>query len=91
MSIITRFNDETGMAVKWPLNAELNPICHVLSLLGAHHILHVSRIRVKIHFLILLHNCCLSLPFAAAPLLLPAGTVNRVDMKDEPTDICRIK
>jgi hypothetical protein len=30
-----------------PLNAELNPICHLLTLLGAHHILHVSRIRVK--------------------------------------------
>ena len=30
-----------------PLNAELNPICHFLALLGAHHILHVSRIRVK--------------------------------------------
>jgi hypothetical protein len=44
-----------------PLNAELNPICHLLALLG-HHILHVSRIRVKseeIHFremqLFLLH------------------------------------
>ena len=30
-----------------PLNDELNPICHFLSLLGAHHILHVSRIRVN--------------------------------------------
>ena len=30
-----------------PLNAELNPICQLLALLGAHHILHVSRIRVK--------------------------------------------
>jgi len=30
-----------------PLNAELNPICHSLALLGAHHILHDSRIRVK--------------------------------------------
>ena len=30
-----------------PLNAELNPICYVLALLGAHHFLHVSRIRVK--------------------------------------------
>ena len=30
-----------------PLNAELIPICHLLTLLGAHHILHVSRIRVK--------------------------------------------
>jgi len=31
-----------------PLNAELNPICHLPSLLGAHHILHVSRIRGKV-------------------------------------------
>jgi len=30
-----------------PLNAELNPICHLLALLGAHLILHISRIRVK--------------------------------------------
>ena len=29
------------------LNAELNPICHLLALLEAHHILHVSRIRIK--------------------------------------------
>jgi len=27
-----------------PLNAELNPICHLLALFGDHHILHVSRI-----------------------------------------------
>ena len=30
-----------------PLNAELNPICYLLALLGAYHFLHVSRIRVK--------------------------------------------
>jgi hypothetical protein len=30
-----------------PLNAELNPICHLLALVGTHHILHISRIRVK--------------------------------------------
>jgi hypothetical protein len=30
-----------------PLNAELNPICHLLVLLGAHPILHISRIRVN--------------------------------------------
>jgi hypothetical protein len=30
-----------------PLQAELNPICHLLTLLDAHHIFHVSRIRVK--------------------------------------------
>jgi len=29
------------------LNAELNPICHMLPLLEAHHILQLSRIRVK--------------------------------------------
>jgi hypothetical protein len=30
-----------------PSNAKLNPICHLLALLGPHHILHISRIRVK--------------------------------------------
>jgi len=30
-----------------PLNTELNLICYLLALLGAHHFLHVSRIRVK--------------------------------------------
>ena len=29
------------------LNAELNHICHLLVLLGAHHILHVSKVRVN--------------------------------------------
>jgi len=32
-----------------PLNAELNPMCCLLELLGAHHFLHVSRIRVNHH------------------------------------------
>jgi len=36
MSIYIRFN---------PLNAELNPICHLLALLGAHYIFHVSGLR----------------------------------------------
>ena len=30
-----------------PLNAELNPIYYLMALLGAYHIPHVSRIRVK--------------------------------------------
>ena len=30
-----------------PLNAELNPICHLLALLGTHHIFHVSGLRVN--------------------------------------------
>ena len=32
------------------LNAELNSICQLLALLGTHHILHVSRIRVNSAF-----------------------------------------
>ena len=30
-----------------PLKPKLNPICYLLVLLGVHHFLHVSRIRVK--------------------------------------------
>jgi len=29
------------------LNAELNPICYLLALLGAHHFLHISTIQVN--------------------------------------------
>jgi len=38
-------------ATNWvfnPLKPELNSICYLLALLGAHHFLHVSRIRVKL-------------------------------------------
>jgi hypothetical protein len=35
-----------------PLNAKLNPICHLLVLLGAHPILYISRIRVKPNILL---------------------------------------
>ena len=38
-----------------PLNAKLNPICHLLALLGAHHIFHVSGLRVKVVSKILYH------------------------------------
>jgi len=31
-----------------PLNPELNPICYLLTLLGVHHFLHVSKIRDKL-------------------------------------------
>jgi hypothetical protein len=31
-----------------PLKVELNSICHLLVLLGAHPILHISRIGVKV-------------------------------------------
>jgi len=39
-----------------PLNAELNPICHLLALLGAHHILHVSTVRVNYACFLHLHK-----------------------------------
>ena len=47
-----KIHEDRGMENKnkWivnPLNAELNPIRHLLALLGAHHIPHVSRIRVN--------------------------------------------
>jgi len=44
---LNRVATEIGMFIFNPLNAELNPICHLLALLGAHHILYASRIRVK--------------------------------------------
>jgi hypothetical protein len=31
-----------------PLNAKLNPVCHLVALLGAHLIFHVSSIRVNV-------------------------------------------
>jgi hypothetical protein len=37
-NVLTHFNT---------LNAKLNPICHFLALLGAHHFLHVSRVMFK--------------------------------------------
>ena len=38
----------TGCGIRInPLGAELNPIFYLLALLGAHHFLHVTRIRVK--------------------------------------------
>ena len=37
-----------GRKVLNTLKPELNPICYLLALLGAHHFLHVSRIRVQL-------------------------------------------
>jgi len=59
-----------------PLNSQLNPICHLLALLEAHHILHVSRIRVKLYtqltFFVWLQVVCMALysvGFFLVPLL----------------------
>jgi len=40
-------SNSPGLCPVNPLNAKLNPTSHLLALLGAHHILHVSRIGVK--------------------------------------------
>ena len=47
-----------------PLNAELSPICHLLALLAAHHILHVSRVWVNLQCSPLL--CSTQLPQRSA-------------------------
>ena len=41
-----------------PLNAELNPICHLLALLGGATIVVVSRLRVKFTIVINSHSLC---------------------------------
>jgi hypothetical protein len=66
-----------------PLNAELDPTCYLLALLGAHHILHVSRIRVNglsrtlnvITLLIIIGRCFILTGFF--------GHVNKEDEKEE--------
>jgi len=35
-----------------PLHTDLNPVCHLLALWGVHHILHVSRVRLKCGYLL---------------------------------------
>ena len=45
--ITLKYYRRTMMRIFNPLNAELNPIRHLLALVGARHIVHVSRIRVK--------------------------------------------
>jgi len=46
-SILFTVSDRTYLQFN-PLKPELNPICYLLALLGAHHFLHVSRIGVKL-------------------------------------------
>jgi hypothetical protein len=50
---VTNLEDNCRKPITYfnPLKAELNPICQLLALLGAHHIIHVSGIRVKYHTL----------------------------------------
>jgi len=46
-AVVVPFISKTRIGLKFnPLNAELNPICHLLALL-AHHIFHVNGLRAK--------------------------------------------
>ena len=45
-SIVLKYTIKLELTIN-PLNAELNPICHLLALLGTHRILHVSGVRVE--------------------------------------------
>jgi len=61
-----------------PLSAELNPICHLLALLGAHHIFHVSRIRVKnilIYVYVQQDSTLYSLFYLESALHVSGGTI----------------
>ena len=58
-----------------PLNAELNPICHLVALLGVHHFLHVSRIRVKsLTFRLLMSHIYIYIYIHGAPILDVSGS-----------------
>ena len=51
----------TGMKFTFsPLHAELNPICHLLTLLGGANIVVVSRLRVKIYQYRIISNLILT-------------------------------
>ena len=53
-----------------PLNPELNLICYLLALLGAHLFLHVSRIRVKLlTFKLLMSYIYIYIYIYGAPIL----------------------
>jgi hypothetical protein len=47
-NLVQKRTDVKLTGVLNPLNAELNPIRHLLALVEARHIVHVSRIRVNV-------------------------------------------
>jgi len=60
-----------------PLNSELNPICHLLALLGAHRILHFSRIMFNITFS-LSTNYLLLIPIELSQFYMELNKARRV-------------
>jgi hypothetical protein len=52
------------------LNAELNPICHLLALLGGATIVVVSRLRVNIPFMFLFFMFCMFVFYFVCSVIL---------------------
>ena len=76
--VLSKGTDITGFN---PLNPELNPICYLLALLGAHHFLHVSRIRVNESLFLLRSVVCsfqhkFDMIFSVKHIQLCFGTIN---------------
>jgi hypothetical protein len=50
-AVLKNFGSEVIILILWavlnPLHSKLYPICHLLALLGSHHILHINRIKVN--------------------------------------------
>ena len=57
------------------LKAQLNPICHLLVLLWAHHIFHVSGLRVNTEIYVFLLLCLCILIVCLCVFIVPAGTL----------------
>jgi len=70
-----------------PLNAELNPICYLLALLGAHLFLHVSRIRVKSLTLSLLMSYICGAPMVRDGFVPPGWYILNVACSCSPAEI----
>jgi len=47
LNVFNEIGNDICQLIVNPLKPELNPIFYLLALLGAHHFVHVSRIRVK--------------------------------------------
>ena len=75
-----------------PLNAKLNPIYHPLALLGAHHIFHVSRVRVKGYFNSLnaeLNPICHVLALLGAHHILHVSRIRVKGLSDWQKEVCQ--
>jgi hypothetical protein len=60
-----------------PLNAELNPICHLLALMGAHHTFHVTgRVKQSATDLI----CCFALTTKALHFFGISSTIYQLTL-----------